>query len=107
MKIIHDQDSLDHMAVLNWYALMTLHVQVKNLCNTWSYEFNVSYEFYLKTKQEDQIGSLNAHLISGPSISTKTNLTHCLIGQGQLRAIIYTNFVRPWVSDAAYQISRS
>ena len=39
-------------------------------------------------------GPLNAHLIYGPTLSTKTsfaNLTCCKIGQGQLRIIIYIN----------------
>ena len=34
-------------------------------------------------------GPVNAHLISGPTVSTKTSK----IGQGQPRVIIYTNFV--------------
>ena len=34
-------------------------------------------------------GSVNAHLISGPTLSTKTNE----IGQSQPRVIIYINFV--------------
>ena len=34
-------------------------------------------------------GPVNAHLISGPTVSTKTNQ----IGQGQPRVIIYINFV--------------
>ena len=34
-------------------------------------------------------GPVNAHLISGPTVSTKTNK----IGQGQPRVIIYINFV--------------
>ena len=41
-------------------------------------------------KPEDQwIGPVNAHLISGPTVSTKTSK----IGQGQPRVIIYINFV--------------
>ena len=34
-------------------------------------------------------GPVNAHLISGPTVSTKTSK----IGQGQPRVIIYINFV--------------
>ena len=35
-------------------------------------------------------GPVNAHLISGPTVSTKTSK----IGQGQPRVIIYINFVK-------------
>ena len=41
-------------------------------------------------------GPVNAHLISGPTVSTKTSFAKfdCLkMGQGQLRVIIYINFV--------------
>ena len=36
-------------------------------------------------------GPVNAHLISGPTVSTKTSKIH--VGQGQPRVIIYINFV--------------
>ena len=40
-------------------------------------------------KNQRTNGPVNAHLITGPTVSTKTNK----IGQGQPRVIIYTNFV--------------
>ena len=46
---------------------------------------------------------VNAHLISGPTVSTKTNK----IGQGQPRVIIYTNFVEFGSQKATCQVSRS
>ena len=42
-------------------------------------------------------GPINAHLTSGPTLSTKTSFAKfaifCKIGQGQLRVIIYINCV--------------
>ena len=43
---------------------------------------------YLKLNQRTN-GPVNAHLISGPTVSTKTSK----MGQGQPRVIIYINFV--------------
>ena len=40
-------------------------------------------------KNQRTNGPVNAHLISGPTVSTKTSK----IGQGQPRVIIYINFV--------------
>ena len=50
-------------------------------------------------------GPVNAHLISGPTISTKTSK----IGQGQPRVIIYINFVElePPVLCAKFQDHRT
>ena len=42
-----------------------------------------------RTKNQRTNGPVNAHLISGPTVSTKTSK----IGQGQPRVIIYINFV--------------
>ena len=45
--------------------------------------------FFSHTKNQRTNGPVNAHLISGPTVSTKTSK----IGQGQPRVIIYINFV--------------
>ena len=43
----------------------------------------------VKSLNQRTNGPVNAHLISGPTVSTKTSK----IGQGQPRVIIYINFV--------------
>ena len=45
--------------------------------------------FWSKNKNQRTNGPVNAHLIAGPIVSTKTSK----IGQGQPRVIIYINFV--------------
>ena len=49
---------------------------------------NIS-NFLAKYLNQRTNGPVNAHLISGPTVSTKTNK----IGQGQPRVIIYINIV--------------
>ena len=46
-------------------------------------------KFALGLKNQRTYGPVNTHLISGPTVSTKTSK----IGQGQPRVIIYINFV--------------
>ena len=50
---------------------------------------NPALKTKMGNKNQRTNGPVNAHLISAPTVSTKTNK----IGQGQPRVIIYLNFV--------------
>ena len=60
------------------------------------YFYTSSSENDRKMKNQRTNGPVNAHLIYGPTVSTKTsfaNFDSLKMGQGQLRVIIYINFV--------------
>ena len=50
---------------------------------------NLQTVFKLRSRNQRTNGPVNAHLISGPTVSKTTSK----IGQGQPRIIIYINFV--------------
>ena len=62
---------------MHWQSFETLHI------------YYFIQEIIIKRKKQRTNGPVNAHLISAPTVSTKTSK----IGQDQHRVIIYINFV--------------